>query len=161
MDSKLKIHATKPIPINFKKVKIFRIIILQCNEVKFQPIQEYKSTFSPKLADFCVRCFPFFPSLSCRPLIHLSAHPFPRRNVSQFRTSSVIRVREFPYFSHIANVTHLESLEALSGEAPPAHGLQPHDPVPQAEVALLLEVGQRAGAEEELQERGRKRDRGR
>ena len=50
------------------------------------------------LADFCVRCFPFFPSLSCRPLIHLSAHPFPRRNVSQFRTSSVIRgVREFPY----------------------------------------------------------------
>ena len=55
------------------------------------------------LADFCVRCFPFFPSLSCRPLIHLSAHPFPRINVrqavSQFRTSSVIRgVREFPYF---------------------------------------------------------------
>ena len=54
-------------------------------------------------------------------------------------------------------VTHLESLVPLSGEASPAHGLQPHDPVPQPEVALLLEVGQRAGAEEELEERETKR----
>ena len=54
-------------------------------------------------------------------------------------------------------LTHLESLVPLSGEASPAHGLQPHDPVPQPEVALLLEVGQRAGAEEELEERETKR----
>ena len=57
----------------------------------------------------------------------------------------------------ISNATHLEPLVPLSGEASPAHGLQPHDPVPQPEVALLLEVGQRAGTEEELKERVTKR----
>ena len=57
----------------------------------------------------------------------------------------------------ISNATHLEPLVPLSGEASPAHGLQPHDLVPQPEVALLLEMGERAGAEEELKERVTKR----
>ena len=49
--------------------------------------------------------------------------------------------------------THLELLEPLPGDVTSADGLEADNLVTQAEVTLLLEVGQHTGTKEQLKQR--------